>query len=94
MNPQLPMTPPEDIEIIFGLNSRQARFVYAYLGPAGYCASRAAVMAGYGPKHPRQSGHQAMHSKGVTEAIETLFEQYQARELAVLMRLSAKKLRG
>ena len=81
----LPQMPPEDIEIIFHLNRRGALFVYAHLGPARYNASRAAVMAGYSPKHPRQSWHQVLHSESAKEAIERLHEQYQARELAAFV---------
>ncbi len=86
------MTPrmqPSDIGIIFHLNERQALFVYYYLGEARYNASRAAVMAGYSPKHPRQSGHQVIHSERVAAAVDWLFEQYQARRLEMLPQLRA-----
>ncbi len=76
--------PPEAIAAIFGLNERQALFVYFYLDEANYNATRAALLAGYSPKHPRQSGHQAMRGKGVRYAVDWLFEQDTARMLAAI----------
>lgn len=76
------MTMPEaDMRVIFGLNERQAAFVAAYLGPAKYNATRAALMAGYSPKHPRQSGHQVFKSPKVHRATRLLFRHHLATGL-------------
>jgi len=67
------MMPVDDIRIIYGLTMRQAAFVWFFLGPARYNASKAAVLAGYSAKHPAQSGHQALQSEKVVRAIRAVF---------------------
>ena len=68
------MMPERDIALIFGLNERQAAFVAAYLGECRYNATRAALRAGYSPRHPRQSGYQAFQSPKVRQTARLLFK--------------------
>ena len=67
------MMPEPDMQAIFGLNARQAAFAAAYLGRAKYNGTKAALMAGYSPGHPRQSAHQVLKSPRVRHAIKCLF---------------------
>jgi phage terminase small subunit len=60
------------------LNYRQAVFVASYLGECRFNATRAALKAGYSPRHPRQSGSQAKGSMKVQNAISTLLNYYVA----------------
>ncbi|KPK50524.1 MAG: hypothetical protein AMK72_02110 [Planctomycetes bacterium SM23_25] len=55
-----------------GLNRRQRAFVEAYWGESRYNATKAAVAAGYSPKHARQGGHQVMKSRRVRAAIDAI----------------------
>ena len=66
------MMPVADIRDIGGLTAKQALFVWAYLGPARLNASRAALMAKYSPRNPRQSGHQVLQNEKVREALRFL----------------------
>jgi len=69
------MMPVADIMDIWGLTARQAAFVWFFLGPARLNATRAALMAKYSPRNPRQSGYQALHNKRVREALRFLVPQ-------------------
>ena len=62
--------PPNDYE---RLTPRQRAFVEAYLGECRYNATKAALAAGYSPKHPRQSAHQVRRSPRVAAVIKRLF---------------------
>lgn len=62
----------DDCAVLAGLNLRQKAFVLAYLGPAKYYASRAAVMAGYSKNNPQQVGSRVRNCRKVATAIETL----------------------
>ena len=53
------------------VSSGQRAFAVAY-SMCGWNASRAAVLAGYSSRHPRQSGHQAMNSQRVSKAMENM----------------------
>ena len=66
------MMPPSEMQIIWGLTAKQALFIWAYLGPARLNASRAALMAKYSPRNPRQSGHQVLQNEKVREALRFL----------------------
>jgi len=51
------------------LTRRQRAFLAAYLGPCRFNATKAALAAGYSPKHPRQSGHQVTKAPAVAAAL-------------------------
>jgi len=66
---------PSDMQLFYGLTAKQALFVWAYLGPARLNATRAALMAKYSPRNPRQAGYQVLQNERVREALRFLSSQ-------------------
>lgn len=77
---QGPQMSAEDIQVVFDLNARRSAFVHAYLGPGRYNASRSALLAGYCPTSPRQSGHRVLHNPKVHAVVDKLLHYYMAIE--------------